>query len=121
MKAAEHSSRLRFLKASQLEGPAGDLAGVPLESGSGEALGTLAGVLIDPPARRVRYFVVERPGWLRRRHYLISTDCPARVESDTLRLDLDARDLSTLEEFDRHTVPPFSDEDTVDAMFGRVA
>lgn len=121
MKAAELTSRLRFLNASRLEGPAGDVADVALESGSGETLGTLAGVLIDPPARRVRYFVVEKAGWLRRRQYLIPSDCPARVDRGALRLDLDAGDLAGLQEFDRAAVPSYSAEDTVDAMFGRVA
>jgi len=116
------NATLRFLNASRLEGPSGDLAGVPLESVEGEPLGTLAGVLIDPPARRVCYFVVEKPGWLRRRQFLISSDCPARIEPDALRLDIDPGELAALDEFDSRAVPPFSAEDTVDAMFAeRVA
>lgn len=119
MKAATDTARLRFLAAARLESPAGDLDRVALHDAAGEPLGHLAGVLIDPPARCIRYFVVEKPGWLRRRVYLIPSDCAARMEPEALRLELGPGELGSLEEFDSREVSPFSIEDTVDAMFGR--
>lgn len=124
MKKRERESRLRFLHASRVDSPAGDLGSLQLQSHTDEPLGTLNGVLIDPAARQVRYFVVETPGWFRSRQYLVPIDCTAKVEPDrrTLRLDLEAGDLETLDEFDSRAVPEFSEEDTVAAMFaGRVA
>jgi uncharacterized protein YrrD len=83
-------------------------------------LGTLDGVLIDPSERRVRFFVVQTQGWLRKRKYLISAETPAKVETDgtTLRLDIDGDDVAR-DEFDSRAVRKFSDEDAVEAMFAR--
>lgn len=117
-------SQLRFLEASRVGSPAGDLGSLQLHSQADEPLGTLNGVLIDPAARQVRYFVVETPGWFRSRKYLVPADYTAKVEPErrTLRLDLAADDLQTLDEFDGRAVREFSDEDTVAAMFAeRVA
>jgi len=113
-------SRLCFLEASCVKSPAGALGGRHLHSQQGELLGTLDGVLIDPTERRVRFFVVETPGWLRKRKYLISADTPTKVETDgtTLRLDIES-DALVRDEFDCRTVRKFSEEDAVEAMFAR--
>ena len=114
---------LRYLKASRVGSPAGDLGGMHIETDADERLGSLGGVLIDPTERRVRYFVVESPGWFRRRRYLVSTDCVAKVEPErnTIRLDVTSDALESLEDFDGAPIREFSDEDTVEAMFPRVA
>ncbi len=115
--------RLRYLKASRIASPAGDLGGMRVETETDERLGSLGGVLIDPSERRIRYFVVESPGWFRPRRYLVSTDCVAKVEPErnTIRLDVTPDDLESLEQFDGTPIREFSDEDTVEAMFARVA
>lgn len=115
--------RLRYLEASRIASPAGDLGKMLVETEADEQLGSLGGVLIDPSERRVRYFVVETPGWFRPRRYLVSTDCVAKVEPErnTLRLDVTSDDLERIEEFDGEPIREFSDEDTVEAMFAHVA
>jgi hypothetical protein len=79
-----------------------------------EQLGSFDGVLIDPASRRVRYFVVERTSPLRRRRYLVPADTLATLDERTLRVQAHADDL---ERFDARTVPAFSDEDLVTAIF----
>jgi hypothetical protein len=117
------SRKLRFLEASRVGSPAGDLASLQLHTEADEPLGTLDGILIDPSERRVRYLVVERPGWFRTRRYLVPTECVAKVERDRklLRLDVDPADLHALDEFNRSKFREFSDEDAVDAMFARAS
>jgi hypothetical protein len=114
---------LCYLEASKLEGPAGELAGLAVRTEGDEKLGTFDGVLIDPTQRRLRYFVVEDRGLLRRRRYLLSADVPIRVgsEGQSLRIDVHKTDVTLSGEFDLRTVRPYSSEDAVDAMFSRVA
>jgi PRC-barrel domain len=113
--------QLCYLEASKVEGRDGDLAGLTVQTEGNETLGTLDGVLIDPTERRLRYFVVETRGLLRRRRYLLSADVPVRVEPDKHRLRVDAAntDVDRSDEFDVRTVRPFSSEDAIDAMFSR--
>ncbi len=115
------AGQLRYLAASRLESPAGDLGGATVETMGDETLGILDGVLIDPAERRLRYFVVETPGWVRRRRYLLSADVPVRMEPDHHRLCIDAHssDVKLVDEFDEETVRPFSTDDAITAMFSR--
>jgi len=117
--STDRESGLCFLKASRVDGPTGDLGGLQLHGQSDETLGMLNGILIDPAARRVRYFVLETPGWFRSRKYLISTECLAKVERNALRLEIHADDLSSLDEFDSRSVRDYCEEDAVEAMFTR--
>lgn len=107
---------LRFLGAAQVEGPGGTFAGFEICSRDNETVGTLDGVLIDPPARRVRYFVLKLAD--RPIHCLLPSDMPVRIEADrhvgwieSTLADLD------LEPYDKDTALPFSDEDALMAMF----
>ena len=113
--------QLCYLKASKVEGPAGDLGGLAVQTQSDKTLGKLDGVLIDPAQRRLLYYVVETPGLFRSRRYLLSADVPVRVEPENQRLRVDAQnpDAALSDEFDLRTVRPFSSEDVVDAMFSR--
>jgi hypothetical protein len=116
-----HGGQLCYLEASKVEGPDGDLAGLTVQTRADETLGTLDGVLIDPSQRRLRYFVVETRGLLRRKRYLLSADVPVRVEPErhSLRVDALGADVPLSDEFDVRTVRPFSSEDAIDAMFSR--
>jgi hypothetical protein len=116
------NQRLCYLDASRVKGPNGDLAGVTLETSTAEEIGKLDGLLIDPATRRVCFFVVEKPGWLRSRKYLVPTDCLAQVADgrDALRVEVNPEDLHTFESV-RGTVRQFSDEDFVDALFAKDA
>jgi hypothetical protein len=111
---------LRFLGAEKVAGPAGSLAGLELCSRDHERVGTIDGVLIDPLARRVRYFVLrlaDQPI-----HWLLGAETPLRIEAEprlgwieSSRADLD------LEPYEPDEAPPFTAEDAVTAMFARPA
>lgn len=107
---------LRFLGADQVERPGGTFAGFEMCSRDNETVGTLDGVLIDPPARRVRYLVLKLPD--RPIHCLLPSDMPVRIEADRHvgRIDSSLADLE-LEPYDKRTALPFSDEDALMAMF----
>ena len=124
MRTAKRDCRhLCYLDASKLESSAGDLGGLAVRTQGDEMLGTLDGVLIDPTKRRLRYFVVQDRGLLRRRRYLLSADVPIRVESEgqVLRIDAEKTDVTLYDEYDLRTVRPFSSEDAVEAMFSTSA
>ena len=111
---------LRFLGAAMVASPAGTLAGLQLCSRDDDTVGTVEGVLIDPPARRIRYFVIKRTGSAEQ--YLLSADTPVHVEEGPRvgRLESDRAELQ-LELFDPNSVSPFTEEDAVTAMFARAA
>ena len=111
-------SALRYLEADHVEGPVGKLGRLELCTVDDEKLGVLDGVLIDPAARRVRYFVVKSNGWLKRNRYLLPADDVAHVEAGhrILRIEAPAVALPR-EKFDAASVPAFSDEDVITAMF----
>jgi sporulation protein YlmC with PRC-barrel domain len=110
--------RLRYIDAGHVEGRADDLSGFEVVTEAGEKLGALDGLIVDPPERRIRYFVVH-PGWFGRRRL---------VPVSSARLDLDRRavevDLETDDDcptFDARTFPRFSETDLLSAMFRRTA
>jgi hypothetical protein len=116
-------NRLCYLEAGQVTGPCGGLKGITLSTETDEALGTLDGVLIDPSERRIRYFVVHRRGWLRSRRFLLSADRPAQITNDRrmLRLPVEPEELTSCEEFDARSIPRFSDDHLLAALFGHPA
>lgn len=112
--------RLRYLDASQVEHPDGTLDGFEICTDSQGTLGCLQGVLVEPSRRRVRYFVVGPRGW-RRRKYLVSAECPARLDCDDSRIYVEA-DRSDVRPYEPRDVANFAEADVVDAMFApRVA
>jgi len=74
--------------------------------------------VVDPARRQVRYYVVEAPGWFRRRHYLLPL-MPARLdrEHNALEVNLDSADISGLDEVEPEEFPRFSDDDLITALF----
>ena len=111
---------LRYLEAEHVEHPSGTMAGLTLCSCDDEKLGTLEGVVLEPSSRRIRYFVVQRRASLMTRFYLLAADTQAvlDVRDRTLRVQARAEDLTR---FDSRSVPHFSDEDAMTAMFSRPA
>jgi PRC-barrel domain protein len=118
LSARASEDALRYLNADQVDSPAGNLGHLELCTVDDEKLGVLEGVLIDPGARRIRYYVVKSGGWLKRDRYLLPADDVAHVEADQriLRIDATAAALPR-ETFDAASVPPFSDEDALAAIF----
>ena len=73
------AATLRYLDATAVLSPAGELRDFKVSDTGGLSLGELAGFVIDPAARQLRYFVVEVARWLSTRRYLIPL-CPATLE-----------------------------------------
>jgi hypothetical protein len=95
----------------------GTLAGLEVRTMDNEKLGHLDGVLLNPAQRRVCFLVVQSPGLLRRRRYLLSVDAAPHVEGEARILRVEAHAHELTEQFDVRAVLPFSDEDAVTAMF----
>jgi hypothetical protein len=117
MSAATES--LRYLDATHVLGPAGAFRDFLVSDAAGLALGKLTGFVVDPAARRLRYFVVEAGRWLSTHRYLVPL-CPATLELERhgVTLDCDAGTRAAWREFDDAHFPRFSDDDLVDALFG---
>jgi hypothetical protein len=113
MKPAES---LRFIEAQRIETPSGRLAGAQVVGRTNETLGTLNGVLVDPGARRVAFYVVDSAE--RSRHVLVP-QMPARLDArhHALEVDLGADDLDQLDEVEPTRLPRFSDDDFMNALF----
>jgi hypothetical protein len=105
---------LCYLNASRVLGPTGRLAALTVRTRHNEPLGSVDGVLIDPLARTLCYYVVETRNFEHRR-YLLPADAPATVdcERNALRVEMEADDLYGLEEFDTRRVREFTDEDAI--------
>jgi hypothetical protein len=120
VQAIAESSTLRYLEAAKVQSPVGDLAQVDLRDRDDEKIGNVEGVLVDPAERRLRFFVIQSPGWFRKRRYLLPTEWPAQVDAaGRLRVDVDSDTLACCEEFERASVPEYGDEDLLNALFRR--
>jgi hypothetical protein len=109
---------LRYLDANAVGCPSGTLEGLSLFDRDDEAIGMIDGVLIEPSTRQLRYYVVQAADFFRRRRFLVPADSPAVVvpEYKALRVDVSA-DSVQRERFDFRSVPRFSDDDLLAAMF----
>jgi len=109
---------LRYLEATAVDCPAGTLEGLHVVSQDDEALGVVNGVLIDPVSRKLRYFVVEAARLFNKRRYLVSADTPAVMspQDNTLRVEERFESIEQ-QRFDSRSVPRFSDDDLMAAMF----
>ena len=112
-------TNLCYLNASKVESPAGALGHLDVQSEDGEQIGALDGVLIEPTARRIRYYVVALGRRFGRRRYLLPADAPAQLEGDAkaLRFGINALALQACREFRTGDVREFSDTDVLSAMF----
>jgi hypothetical protein len=110
-------SELSYLDATKVDSPAGVLADLALVTSDGERVGNIAGVVIDAGARRVRYFDVQSPGWLRNRHYLVEVDHLAQVDPEQKVLRMLDANVSEVRGFDPAALHQFSDDDLLAAIF----
>ena len=122
-KELEPTADLRFLKADSVSCPSGTLADLRVVTADAEALGSVSGVLISPTTRRCEYLVIVSPGLLSQRRFLLPVEeAGAVLADDPKSLRLTARkDELDLRAFTPHSVPQFSDEDLLTAMFTRDA
>jgi hypothetical protein len=107
---------LCYLSARHVSRPGGTLAGLEMCNSEHESVGTIDGVLIDAPERRVRYLVVQlRPS----DQALLPIDAVVHVDSDSGVPRLEAGPGARLLAFDPHSVRPFSADDAVTSIFAR--
>ena len=116
-------NHLRYLDASKVDSPAGALSGIDVRTEDGKNIGGFDGVLIDPAARCIRYYVVTLRRWFGGRRFLLPADSPAQLETTrkALRFTIDLPTLESCREFRRGEVGNFSDVDLLSAMFARTA
>ena len=112
------TATLRYLDATAVLSPSGELSDFHVSDVGGITLGKLTGFLVDPAARQLRYFVVEVARWLSKRRYLIPL-CPAILEPQrrTVRLDCDPATKTEWREFDDRLFSQFSDDDLLETLF----
>lgn len=121
-KELEPPADLRYLKADSVNCPSGTLADFRVVTADSKALGNVSGVLISPTTRRCEYFVIVAPGLISQRRFLLPVTAGAVLDEDPKRLRLTARkDELELQTFSPQSVPQFSDDDLLTAMFGRDA
>lgn len=120
MKTAE-TGDLRYLDAHSVRCPAGHLSDFSVCTEDAEPLGNVNGVLISPSLRKLRYFVIERPGTFIRRRFLLPAEAGAVLQPDgkTLQIAGSKHELQELESFKPGSVPSFSDDDLLQAMFAQ--
>ena len=112
-----NASNLRYLTAAQLRTTAGGpgLDGAPVVSPAHRTLGTLAGALVDPVVRQVRYWVIESGRWPMKHRYALPLST-TRVDPDRQVLLVDA-EAGDLQEVRAERFVPFSDDDLIAAIF----
>ena len=118
MQPATEASRLRYLNASQVESPVGELRDMVFRSPTDEKVGKLDGIIIDPLERRVCYYVVQSGNWLRRSRYLLpAVPAPIEPARKAVRVDLEPDALQQCARFSKAAFRPFSDDDLIEALF----
>jgi hypothetical protein len=111
---------LRYLDAHSVRCPAGNLSDFNVCTEDAQPLGSVNGVLISPSLRQLRYFVIEKPGLFVHRRFLVPADTGAVLQQDRKTLQIEAsREELELQSFKPGSVPAFSDDDLVQAMFAR--
>src|SRR5262245_39067638 len=112
-------TQLRYIEASLIGSPAGKLDDALVVSPSKATLGKLEGVLVDPALRRVQFYVIESGRPTETHHHYLLPLMPARLDTNrrSLEVDFDTGDLDQLDDVEPDTLPRFSDEDLITAMF----
>jgi hypothetical protein len=110
------------MDASTVSSPVGTLSTLLLLSADGHIVGKVEGVIIEPAAGRVRYFVVQSNAWFGRRRYLLEADQLAQVERGrkALRLRVDFKD-AIVHDLDTRHLRRFSDDDLITTLFSSQA
>jgi PRC-barrel domain len=118
MGSCSEKARLRYLNATQIEGPVSSFDHLEVRSREDRTIGRLDGILIDPSERRVRYFVVDDEGSRRHHRYLIPL-APTRLDARrrALCVDVTTSDVEQCEDFEDASFPHFSDDDLLNALF----
>ena len=118
MNSSSEKARLRYLNATQIEGPLSSFDRLDVRSREDQTIGRFDGILIDPTERRVRYLVVDDEAPRSHHRYIVPL-APARLDAQrrALCVDMTTSDVEQCEDFEADTFPRFSDDDLVTAMF----
>ena len=106
---------LRYIAASQVESGVTDLAGFDVLTSTGQKLGELDGLIVDPPERSIRFAVVGR-GTRRERHRLLVPLSLAQLDVERKALQVDLESDADCPEFDDEAFPEFSRQDSQSAL-----
>ena len=111
------TSRLCYLSADHLEGPLPTFDRLDLRTFEDEPIGRLDGIIIDRPAKRMRYFVVDTGDGAH--HRVLLPLCPTRLDAKTHTLCVDVKEseLERCEAFDPRAFRTLSDEDLRKVVF----
>jgi len=111
------AQNLKYVDAAHVKGDGPCLSGLRIEAGADRQLGELNGLIVEPGARRLRYFVVDAGEG----RYLMPFDTICLdPEHHTLRVISDA-DPDTWEAFDPGDYGEFGDEDLIKVLFAHPA
>src|SRR5262245_61039019 len=118
MGSSSEKTRLRYLNATHIEGPVSSFDHLDVRSREDRTIGRLDGILIDLSERRVRYFVVDDHSARGPHRYLIPL-APTRLDARrrALCVDVTTSDVEQCEDFEDASVPQFSDDDLITALF----
>jgi hypothetical protein len=110
------AANLRYIDAGHLTIAAGDLNGASVVGQTAGTLGTLAGALVDPGRRSVRYLVVESRHWLKKHRYLLPLGT-TRFDANRQMLLVESGNVDLQEVAEGQRFVPFSDDDLTTAIF----
>jgi hypothetical protein len=109
---------LRYLAAESIETPAGRLDHAEVVAPTGDTLGGLEGILINPVQHRARFFVVASRHLLRTRHYLLPFEGSRMVpEHGAVQVEVEPREVQQMPQVPPSAFRTFSDDDLVTLMF----
>ena len=117
-KQLDEIGTLRYLDADNVKCAAGNLSDFRVCTDDAQSLGSIDGVLISPASRRLEYFVIESPGRLLSRKFLLPIEAGPFVQEDphTLRVAARKDDLH-LQMYAPRSIPEFSDADLIETLF----
>ena len=117
-KQLDESADLRYLGAESVRCATGSLSDFHVCTNDAHPLGSIDGVLISPSSRRLEYFVIESPGRLVRRKYLIPIEAGPFFQADPQTLRVAAsKDELDLQMYAPRSIREFTDEDLITTMF----
>ncbi len=113
METTTYASRLRYLDADDVDDDVVDFDELDVRGYGDEKLGAIDGFIVDIPAARVLYAVVDSGGWFKSRRFLLPVGHVTRIDRDAgaLRVDISREAIRQYPSFDEDRFREFSDDD----------
>jgi PRC-barrel domain len=105
---------LRFLPVERVRCGVYNFEHFAVKNEAAESIGDLEGFIVDPPARKVRYAVVNPHGFFARPRLVPVPGTRVDTEHEALLVD---DPISRCEPFESSRFPELSDEDVLTAVF----